>query len=252
MTPAYTEYGDRRNPTILFLHGIRLGRDIWAQHARMLVDRYHVIALDLPGHGSLHRIPFAEATVGALLNDTIARTCAEPPLIVGYSLGGYCAMEYAARRPEQTRALLLSGCTLDFEGWRHWPYEVSARLGELIPLPWYDFITHYTLQLLLPKAWASLVEQIPFDRSVFTRTNATIARHVRFSSRIARYRKPVLFVNGEYDVVFRSDERRFMRVLPQARLRIIPGVDHTVPMRRVQEFAHVVREFADRVFATAP
>src|ERR1700729_4230403 len=84
LAPAHTEYGDRRNPTILFLHGIRLGRDIWAQHARMLVDRYHVLALDLPGHGSLQRVPFADATVGKLLDDTIAQHCAAPPLIVGY------------------------------------------------------------------------------------------------------------------------------------------------------------------------
>ncbi len=160
-------------------------------------------------------------------------------------------MEYAAHRPERTRALVLSGCTLDFEGWRHWPYEVSSRLAEFIPPQWYDFITHYTLQLLLPKSWAKLIETIPFNPLVFRRTNATIARHVRFSRRIARYRKPVLLVNGEYDFVFRSDELRFLRALPQARLRIIRGVDHTAPMRRVQEFTHVVREFANHVFAAS-
>lgn len=215
----------------------------------MLADRFHILALDLPGHGSLAQMPFSDRTIGALLEDTIERHCAAPPLIVGYSLGGYVAMDYASRRPERTRGLVLSGCTLDFEGWHHWPYGVSARLAELVPQPWYDFASHYMLQLLLPKAWASLVESIPFNRKVLARTNATIAGHARFSKRIARYRKPVLFINGEYDLVFRSDERRFLQKLPQARLKIIPGVDHIAPLLRVAEFTHLVREFADHVFA---
>jgi pimeloyl-ACP methyl ester carboxylesterase len=242
-----SEYGDRRNPAILFLHGIRLGRDIWAQHARALVDRYHVVALDLPGHGSLEHIPFSEQTIARLLGEAIGLHCSRPPLIVGYSLGGYIAMDYASHRPEETRALLLSGCTLDFEGWRHWPYEVSSRLSEIVPQQWYDLVTHYTLRLVLPKTWASLVEEIPFNRSVFSRTNA-LKRQIRFSTRLARYRKPVLFVNGEYDFIFRSDERRFLQRVPQARLRIVPGVDHTLPMRRIHEFTSIVRAFADAVF----
>jgi len=250
--PAYTEYGDRRNPTILFLHGIRLGRDIWAQHASMLADRYHVIALDLPGHGSLAQMPFSEHTIGALLEDTIKRHCAGPPLIVGYSLGGYVAMQYASQRPQHTRGLVLAGCTLDFSGWHHWPYGVSARLAELIPEQWYDTTSHFILHLLMPKAWADLVEAIPFNRKVLSRTNATIAGHYRFSKRIARYRKPVLFINGAYDFIFRSDERRFLARLPQARLKLIGGVDHTAPLLRVAEFTHLVREFADHVFAASP
>lgn len=215
----------------------------------MLVDRYHVLALDLPGHGSLARMPFSDHTIGALLDDTIAKHCSAPPIVVGYSLGGYVAMEYAAHRPQQTRGLVLAGCTLDFEGWRHWPYAVGAHFAQLVPEQWYDATSHFMLHLLMPRAWASLVEAIPFNRKVLARTNATIAGHAQFSKRIARYRKPVLFINGEYDFIFRSDERRFLQKLPQARLRIIQGVDHTAPLLRVQEFTHLVREFADHVFA---
>ena len=245
----YTEYGDRRNPAILFLHGIRLGRDIWAQHARLLVDKYHVITVDLPGHGSLASVPFSAPTIGHLLDNIIEQRCSSPPLIVGYSLGGYVAIDYASHRPERTRALVLSGCTVDFEGWRTWPYEISARLSELIPLQWYDLVTGHLLHLMLPKAWADLVVQIPFNRSVFVRSS-DMARKVRFSQRLGRYRKPVLILNGEFDLIFRIDERRFLRRVPQARLRIVPSVDHTLPMRRVAEFTAIVKDFADHVFSS--
>lgn len=252
MTPGLAEYGDRRNPAILFLHGIRLGGDIWVPHAQQLAARHHVITLDLPGHGALAKMPFSQATVGELLDRTIAERCERPPLIVGYSLGGFVTMQYAARRPESTSGLILAGCTLDFEGWKYWPYSASTRLSELMPSPLFDALMSFGVHVTLPPPWASLVAGIPFNREVISNTNR-IAAGTRNSDAIRAYRKPVLFVNGEYDFVFRLDERRYLRALPQARLKIVHGVDHTFPMRRAQEFATTVGDFADRVFAaTAP
>lgn len=247
---AYTEYGDRRNPSILFLHGIRLGRDIWAPHASVLSARYHVVACDLPGHGTLEAVPFTQATVGALLDRTIEELCERPPLVVGYSLGGFVAMSYAARRPERTTALVLSGCSLDFEGWKHWPYEVGARLADLMPSPWFDALIDVSLHLTLPRPWADLIARIPFNRDVISRTNR-VSSGINFIQTIASYRKPVLFLNGEYDLIFRMDERRYLQALPQARLQIIRGVDHSAPMRNAKEFTAAVGDFARHVFAEA-
>ncbi len=247
---GYTEFGDRRNPSILFLHGIRLGRDIWTPHAEELAARYHAIACDLPGHGSLASVPFTQATVGELLDGTIDALCEQPPIIVGYSLGGFVAMQYAARRPERTSALVLAGCTLDIAGWKHWPYEVTARFADLMPSLWFEAVMASVLHLTLPNPWAEIVSRIPFNRDVISRTNRA-SRSVNFVRTIATYRKPVLFINGEYDLVFRMDERRYLQALPQARLRIIRGVDHSAPMRRAKEFTNAVGDFAGHVFTKA-
>ena len=249
MTQAHAEFGDRRNPAILFLHGIRLGRDIWNEHAQALASRYHVVTLDLPGHGSLASVPFTQATIGTLLDRTIEDVCESPPLIVGYSLGGFVTMQYATRRPERTSGLVLAGCTLDFEGWKYWPYEMSARISESMPGPLFDTLLNLGVHATLPPQWASLVERIPFNREVISHTNK-IAANMRFSELLPAYPKPVLFLNGEHDMVFRLDERRFAEAMPDAELRVIRGVDHTAPMRRAQEFTRIVGDFADRVFAT--
>jgi pimeloyl-ACP methyl ester carboxylesterase len=249
LTPAHAEYGDRRNPAILFLHGIRLGRDIWVEHARALASRYHVVTLDLPGHGVLADVPFTQATIGELLDRTIATVCASPPLVVGYSLGGFVTMQYATRRLERTSGLVLAGCTLDFEGWKYWPYEVSSRLSECMPEPIFDALMRLGLYVSLPPSWAHLIGRIPFNREVIANTNK-VAANTRFSEVLPVYKKPVMFVNGEFDMVFRLDERRFVQAMPDAQLRIIRGVDHSAPMRRVQEFTGIVGDFADRVFAS--
>jgi len=248
---ASSTYGDPTHPSILFLHGIRLGREIWAPHAKALAHRYHVVTLDLPGHGSLANVPFTLENVTALLQETIAEM-QSPPLIVGYSLGGFVAMRYAVRFPEHARALLLAGCTLDFEGWKWWPYGLSVGLTDMLPDAWLGAMLHAGLYFSLPRHYVHVVEQIPFDRNVLTQTSAIVRSSKNALNEIAAYRKPVLIVNGEYDFAFRFDERRFLHRLPQARLRIMHGTDHTAPLRRVGEFAGIVDEFALKVFGQAP
>lgn len=193
-------------------------------------------------------VDFTATTVSRVITDTIQSACASAPLIVGYSLGGYVAMQYAARHPERTAALALAGCAMDYEGWRRWPYEMSARLSEAMPSYVLDAFAHYSLHLVLPKTVAEVVEHIPFNRSTFARTAAIARGEGRFSDLISTYRKPVLFIQGEYDLVFRMDERRFLSRLPQARLRVIKHADHTAALRRPQEIANIVADFAASVF----
>ena len=249
---AASAYGDPGKPGILFLHGIRLGREIWKQHATALSWRYHVVTLDLPGHGSLYDMPFTIENVTALVDDAVATLFnGKPPLIAGYSLGGYVAMRYAAQHPERTAAMLLAGCTVDLEGWKWWPYGASAALTMHLPEAWRSAMLHAALYLSLPRYWLEVVERIPFDPDVFARTSEIARTSHHAIDEIAGYRKPVLFVNGEYDLAFRADERRFLHRLPQARLRIMHGVDHTAPMRRVEEFTGIVDEFARKVYPPA-
>lgn len=231
------------------MHGIRLGRDIWTPHARQLAPAYHVVTVDLPGHGVLAHVDFSEHTVRGVLDEVIERVCQSPPLIVGYSLGGYIAMEYASQRPEHTAALALAGCAMDYDGWQRWPYEMSARLSQMTPPPLLDLFAHLSLRLVLPKPLAESVEAIPFNRDTFRRTAAVARRNKRFSEAIATYRKPVLFIQGEYDFVFRLDERRFLSTLPQAHVRVIRRADHTAPLRKPKEFTSIVADFATRLFA---
>jgi pimeloyl-ACP methyl ester carboxylesterase len=244
---ARSSFGDPARPSIVFLHGIRLGRAIWDQHALALSQRYHVVTLDLPGHGALTGVAFTEENIMAQLDETIGGLTAAP-LIVGYSLGGFVAMRYAASFPERTQALLLADCTLDFDRWKMWPFDASFGFMRMLPRPLLDAFLHASLYMTLPKNYAAIVERIPFDRDVLARTNAVARSVSRHSDGIATYRKPVLFVNGEFDIAFRADERRYLHRLPQARLRIMRGVDHAAPMRRAGEFTAIVDEFATRVF----
>jgi len=104
---AYSTYGNPADPPIVLIHGIRLGRQMWEPHARVLAARYFVVTVDLPGHGALIGMPFNAQTTGAVFDEIYTGVCGRPPLIVGYSLGGYASMVYAEHHPRRSRALLL-------------------------------------------------------------------------------------------------------------------------------------------------
>ena len=76
----------------------------------LLEDRFTVIAPDLLGHGD-SPVPDdpAEYTRDRTLVDIddIVAALAEPPVLVGHSLGGYLALAYAATRPDAVRGVIV-------------------------------------------------------------------------------------------------------------------------------------------------
>ncbi len=76
----------------------------------LLEDRFTVVAPDLLGHGD-SPVPDdpAEYTRDRTLVDVddIVADLAEPPVLVGHSLGGYLALAYAATRPDAARGVVV-------------------------------------------------------------------------------------------------------------------------------------------------
>jgi pimeloyl-ACP methyl ester carboxylesterase len=243
---AYSLYGDPANPPLLFVHGIRLGREIWERHANALRDAYYVATLDLPGHGTLADVPFETDTVGALLSYVIDDVLKAPPIVIGYSLGGYVAMQFAHDAPERTAAIVLADCTLDFNGWLRSPYEWVMRTTARIPAATLRRMITFAFRLTLPREVAEVVVPLRFNRAVFA--DVRRAGSGVISSELLRdYDKPVLIVNGEWDVLFRGDERKFAR-RAHADVEVIGRTDHVAPLRKPDEFTKIVRRFAQRVF----
>jgi pimeloyl-ACP methyl ester carboxylesterase len=240
-------YGVPDRPPIVFLHGIRLAGRIWEPHARALADEFFVMTPDMPGHGALAGLPFTVPVCEAFM-ERLAQQLQRPPVIVGYSLGGYVAMRFALAQPERTRGMVLTGCSADIVGKRRAIYELSVGLAAQVPPAAMDRTLAAFFRLTLPRNIAELVIPFPFNHSVFACSRA-IAGGVRFSKLLAGYHKPVLIVNGEWDPLFRIDEREFAQACG-GRLVVLPCSDHVAPLRQPREFTGLVREFAARAHST--
>jgi pimeloyl-ACP methyl ester carboxylesterase len=240
-----TAYGDPRNPPILFLHGIRLAGKIWEEHALALSDEFYVLTPDLPGHGALADLPFEIPIIDTYLAHIADTLPWGPPLVVGYSLGGYIAMRYATDLPEHTAGLLLTGCSTDVVGLRQSLYEMSVALSGRFPPNVLQNVLAVFFRLTLPRRVAETIIPFRFNQQVFEASRKIVCG-VHYSARLAAYRKPVFIVNGQWDVLFRPDESKFAQ---QARAEtvVMPWTTHIAPLSRPAEFTALVRGFARRV-----
>ena len=229
---------------IVFVHGTRLTRTAWTAQLAALSDAYRVIAMDLPGHGSLADRRFTIADAADELARVIETAAAGRAVVVGLSLGGYVAMDLAARRPELIRGLVLSGATQEPVGIRAGPYLALAwaidRLGHrgMDRLNRWFFRTRYTPAIA-----------DPIIRSGFHSEGGSAALRAlvgeRFAPRLAAYRGPVLVINGELDVLFRLGAKCFVGEARDVRRIRIRGATHLANLDRPEAFTAAVRKFVE-------
>ncbi len=104
---SYVQAGS--GPVLLLIHGIAGTLENWQAVIEPLARRHTVLAPDLPGHG--RSAPGAgDYSLGALaagLRDLLVALGHQRATLVGHSLGGGVAMQFAYQFPEMTERLVL-------------------------------------------------------------------------------------------------------------------------------------------------
>lgn len=91
----YLRWGDRRKPGLLLVHGNAAHARWWSFIAPFLSRDYNVAALDLSGMGDSewrkdgYSMELFARELLAVCEDSGMMKCAEPPVIVGHSFGGF-------------------------------------------------------------------------------------------------------------------------------------------------------------------
>ncbi|MDZ5088168.1 MULTISPECIES: alpha/beta fold hydrolase [Mycobacteriaceae] len=98
-------------PAILLIHGIGDNSTTWSTVQTKLAQRFTVIAPDLLGHGRSDK-PRADYSVAAYANgmrDLLSVLDVDSVTVVGHSLGGGVAMQFAYQFPQLVNRLILVG-----------------------------------------------------------------------------------------------------------------------------------------------
>jgi pimeloyl-ACP methyl ester carboxylesterase len=96
-------------PVLLLLHGIANSSQTWERVAPALSERFTLIAPDLLGHGE-SATPRGDYSLGAhatAVRDLLTALGIEHVTVVGHSLGGGIAMQFAYQFPERCERLVL-------------------------------------------------------------------------------------------------------------------------------------------------
>ena len=96
-------------PAVLLIHGIGDSSETWAPIVPGLARNYRVIVPDLLGHGESDK-PRGDYSIGGYANgmrDLLSVLGVDRVTLVGHSLGGGVAMQFAYQYPERTERIVL-------------------------------------------------------------------------------------------------------------------------------------------------
>lgn len=227
-------------PHVVLVHGSRLASSQWLPQLPLLEPHVEVTAVDLPGHGTRAGEPFTLERCAEVVQEAVTSSPA-PAVVVGHSLGGYVAMAHAQRHAASLAGLVLAGCTATPVGPGAAVYRGVAALTDRIGPERMTRVNDRVLRRVYP---AEMIEPVIAGGYFFEPTPAAwreVMTHCR-PAMLRDVRCPVLFLNGRFDQ-FRLGVRAFRRVVPHARVQVLPGAAHVANLDQPERFARAVLDF---------
>lgn len=242
---------DRGAPIrLLLVHGSRLNGAAWIPLEEVLLGRLVCEHLDLPGHGLEQEVPFtmdrALETVGQAV-DALDPT-RHRIILAGHSLGGYVAMEWAARHHGVLAGLVLMGSTAQPSSrlagiYRAFGSALRAGLGDEKRAESIRETDALSLRRIIgARTAAAVMKRGPGLDAIPDAWNAVIDG-VDLRS-LADVDVPVLAINGEYDQ-FRVGESLARTLRHDLEIVHVSGATHFAPMTHSSQVAKSIRTFAD-------
>ncbi len=250
MSSSYTAVGPPGAPAIVLVHGTRLSRGMWHPQLAALSGGFRVIALDLPGHGALRDRTFDwdEAV------DEIARVIDEAAggraVLCGFSLGGYLAIDVAARYPDKVAGLAISGASAEPRG-RVMPIAIRwlAALMDQTSRPRLERLNRSWFRRRFPPATSNAILAGGFGfEAGSVALRELIGRDARGT--FASYPGPSLILNGQLDLPFRLGERGFLKVARDPRVVVLRRASHLANLDRPSSYSAALARFAAEVSAS--
>lgn len=268
---ALWEWGDPAGPGVLLLHGFGFGAEFWLPQAGdEKLAGLHLVAIDLRGHGASGKPWRPEDLVDTRLwaEDVAAAIAAaglERPVIVGWSYGGYVAMDYVRHFGADSLAglVLVSSPAGLADRVQPKPDEVpggpeafarSARQRDSLS----------TLENLEGSRYlARIMSASPLPDEIYARWTAMLMRLPVYTSHAMRGRSldnrdlqpaltlPVAFAVGDRDHTMPAARLEALAdELPQGEYWRFPGSGHAVPTEAETDFDARLLAFVTRTMGS--
>lgn len=234
------------SPALVFLHAASYTRKMWLPQLARLQGEFRTMALDLPGHGELAQMPFSFASSARVIQEAMDRAAIDRAVLVGASLGGCVAMDFASEYSGRVAGLALSGCTFD-------PRTLLCRLvltGESLVFPRGAKLFARSLARSLRRRYpAAIAEEIIASGAYWNSAADAVKamRGVDLRAKLAAFYGPTLIINGERDWVHRTAERSFAAAARDATVEPVARAGHIASLDEPEAFAAAVREFVNTI-----
>lgn len=244
-------------PNLILVHGFGANKDNWVRFSRHLSGDYHVVAVDLPGHGESVKDPQLRYDLDdqvRYLNDILEQMKIRKFHIAGNSMGGAIASLYAAKYPEQVQSLVLMapGGIYPYES------ELSRMLAQgknpLIVSRPEDFsaLMDFALEKKPFIPWpisSVLAEKAVANKPINDKIFADIRgeHSYKFEDELKKITAPTLILWGRKDRVLNVDNAQvFEQLIPNSQKTILEEIGHVPMVEAPEETAGICRDFMNK------
>jgi len=240
---------------IIILHGLFGSSDNWLTQAKLFAPLYKVFSVDLRNHGqSPHSDDFDYASMVGDLNEFMQDQKISDPVIIGHSMGGKTAMNFALAHADKIsklivvdispRAYNLEHYTI-VEGLKSIPIDkLSSRneadeiLSQSVPE---GDVRQFLLKNLQRKNAGGFSWKI--NLPVIANKLSNVGVDLKFRG---QFEKPTLFIRGAKSKYVRDEDwKRITEIFPAAQLETM-NTGHWVQAEKPQEFAELVMQWLSK------
>jgi pimeloyl-ACP methyl ester carboxylesterase len=246
-------YG-HHEPAVVILHGLLGSSQNWQRAAKALEKKFRMLVLDQRNHGSS---PHTETHTFADLREDIKHFLDQQRLdkayLLGHSMGGLAAMEFAFHYPER-----LAGLIVEDIAPRAYQSSSNDILRALCALDLDTATSRDEVEAILAKEIKSRRTRQFLLTNLVRRDDNTFAWKVnlpvlqKFQKEMAAYEPPLaasyagktLFIGGELsDYRLDHDHDVILRHFPNSELVMIPQAGHWIHFEALEPFTEAVFKF---------
>ncbi len=246
---------------ILFIHEFAGEARSWEPQLRQFSRSYRCIAYNARGHppSDVPESPdsYSQARAVADAEAVLAALGIGHAHVVGLSMGAYCALHLALRRPELVRSLVVAGCGYGSDPALREQFQAGCaaaadrfeQLGSAKAAAVYaDVPSRWPLRDKDPRAWAEFCARLAAHDA---RGAALTLRGVQMrrpslwdlSDRLRRMRIPTLIIAGDADEPCISASLFLRREIPGSGLLVLPHGGHAINLEDSAWFNAALAEF---------
>ena len=216
--------GQEANPPVILLHGSGSNSAFWFPEIMALSAKFRVYAVDIigeAGNSCEFRPDLTTGDFALWMKDVLDALHIERAALIGNSLGGWMALKFATAYPDRVSRLALIASSGLAPVRPEFLKEVSeARQA--------DGTVPVTQEILGEQAIPK--EVLDFMNLIAENYNPIEALPLYTDEALGRLSMPVLFVDGEKDIIIdaQSSAQRLKSLVPSAQIHLLPGCGHAV------------------------
>lgn len=247
----YREAGDRKNPTILLLHGFPTSSIMFKNLMTILSDKFHLVAPDYPGFGFSEFPPMKEFEYSfenislQIFNFTKAIKLKSFAIYL-HDYGSYIGMRICLKSPDKIEAIIVQNGNNYEEGlgpvWNdiraYWKNPTKSKKKKVYAFlskggtkdQYYAGLPSQLKENVSPESWILDWERLsrPRNLNMQFKLNCTYPTNFElfpaFQAYFRKYQPPALIIWGKHDIYFDVAEANcYKRDLPESSIHILDG-----------------------------